>query len=30
MPSGNKGWAPESLIRIESDGQGLALAEYNA
>jgi Variant SH3 domain len=30
VPSGNEGWAPESLIQIDSPDEGTALANYNA
>ncbi len=29
-PCGNEGWAPESIIRLEPDGDGTALSEYDA
>ena len=29
-PSGNQGWAPESIIRCESETSGVALEEYTA
>ena len=29
-PSGNQGWAPESIIRCESETGGVALEEYTA
>ena len=29
-PSGNEGWAPESIIRPGTEGQGIALSEYDA
>ena len=29
-PSGNEGWAPESIIRVESPEAGVATAEYTA
>jgi hypothetical protein len=29
-PSGNEGWAPESIIRLETDAEGIALSEYDA
>jgi hypothetical protein len=29
-PDGNEGWAPESLIRAETDRNGISLADYTA